>query len=147
MWKKKKEKIGLERDNLRCARCAALPRAPPPRNPPPPRRARRPPPVATTPPFLIPSPTPPLTAKAQTFSNLRLLRVTGAENEAKSEEIWSGNSGKKKRKNKEEEVGRRRRRRRLGRGARMDEAKKIWLGQIEGRERKRGEWVQVSNHR
>lgn len=97
MWKKKKEKIGLERDNLRCARCAAPPRAPPPRNPPPPRRARRPPPVATTPPFLIPSPTPPLTAKAQTFSNLRLLRVTGAENEAKSEEIWSGNSGKKKR--------------------------------------------------
>lgn len=105
MWKKKKEKIGLERDNLRCARCAAPPRAPPPRNPPPPRRARRPPPVATTPPFLIPSPTPPLTAKAQTFSNLRLLRVTGAENEAKSEEIWSGNSGKKKEKKQRRRSG------------------------------------------
>jgi hypothetical protein len=60
--------------------------------------------------------------------------------------VWEFGKKKKKRKNKEEEVGRRRRRR-LGRGARMDEAKKIWLGQIEGRERKRGEWVQVSNHR
>ena len=135
MWKKKKEKIGLQRDNLRCARCAAPPRAPPPRNPPPPRRARRPPPVATTPPFLIPSPTPPLTAKAQTFSNLRLLRVTGAENEAKSEEIWSGNSGKKKRKNKEEEVGRRRRRR-LGRGARWMKPRRFgWDKSREERER------------
>jgi hypothetical protein len=59
--------------------------------------------------------------------------------------VWE--FGKKKEKKQRRRSGEEEEEEEIGTWSKMDEAKKIWLGQIEGRERKRGEWVQVSNHR